>query len=139
MSFIIAFFRNIYIWFYNKIHSQLTGFDEYLKEQLQNPSFAKTYNEAKSNLQANPSGLKSISIDEVDRYFGQLATIILTCDRHMLGTEYIPSKSEFTWFIDQSDNLSAHWKNEVFFYFQNEWYQELNETDFIEQNTTKSI
>jgi len=80
----------------------------------------------------NPTDRSIITVTDVDRLFGQLATIILMCDRRLLNTREFPPLSEFVWFIKQESNgimldLSARWKNQFFVWDGTDWKNEFEE------------
>jgi hypothetical protein len=86
----------------------------------------------------NPTDRAVISVAEVDHLFGQVATIMLMCDRRLLKTREFPPLSEFVWFMKQEDDgvmldLSARWKNKFFVWDGTDWkpeFEEEKEEDF---------
>jgi hypothetical protein len=69
--------------------------------------------------------LIKLSIPQIDEKFGQLATILLTNDRKLLETDYFPSVSEFSWFLDQDKYLIAYWNDKVFHWIEREWFADI--------------
>lgn len=73
-------------------------------------------------LMPNPPARDVLTVEQVDSYFGQLATIILMHDRKLLGTREFPPHNEFVFFISpEEDILTARWKNKFFIWDGKDW------------------
>jgi hypothetical protein len=77
-------------------------------------------------------GQKKLYISDVDRQFGQLATILLVNDRSLLEVKDFPLDAEFTWFVDK-DSLFAHWRGKIFAYVDREWLPQIEASEILEQ------
>lgn len=107
------FFRRVHNWYHSKMHHKC----HHEGCSLDHAEHLTSDGEV---MLPNPPGRTVISMEAVDKLFGELATILLVFDRRLIKSYTFPEPSEFIWFA-QGKQLSARWKNKFFAWNGQDW------------------
>lgn len=107
-------FRKTHKWYHEKIHHKCheAGCESEHLDHVET-----------EELIPNPPDRETVPVEYVDIFHGSATTILLTCDRKLLGTRDFPTADQFVWF-EKDNKLSARWKNKFFEWDGKEWKME---------------
>jgi hypothetical protein len=133
--------RKVYVWRHKVIHGKshdhqhCTAAHQAVPCPL--PSELAQYPHGKVNEGLCPqhfthSDCPSLTVQEVDHLYGEIATIKLQFDRQLLCTESYPKLVEFHWYRQDDGVLLAQWQGKSFLYINDEWLEELTDEDILQ-------